>query len=107
MALSNIVDTARRMVEDAVELYAEDADDWRCHELTDRDTELDAMCAHAGRVVTLTLLDHQTSVAADERLVEDTSMLLLTVRGLERVGDHAVNVAARTLYMTEGDDSLL
>ncbi|MFC7226657.1 phosphate signaling complex protein PhoU [Salinirubellus salinus] len=108
VALSDIVDAARRMVADAVELYAEDGDEWRCHELADRDTELDAMCAHAGRVVTLALLDHQASADdAAERLVEDVSTLLLTVRDLERVGDHAVNVAARTLYVTEGDDSLL
>jgi phosphate transport system protein len=108
VALSDIVDTARRMVADAVELYAEDGDEWRCHELADRDTELDAMCAHAGRVVTLALLDHQASADDDaERLVEDVSTLLLTVRDLERIGDHAVNVAARTLYVTEGDDSLL
>ena len=108
VSLSEIVGTARRMVEDSVELYAEDGDAWRCHELADRDTELDAMCAHAGRVVTLALIDHDSaSDRSVERLVEDVSTLLLTVRDLERVGDHAVNVAARTLYVTEGDDSLL
>ena len=108
VSLSDIVDTAREMVADAVELYADDGDEWQCHELADRDTELDAMCAHAGRVVTLTLLDHDDDAEESvQRLVEDVSTLLLTVRDLERVGDHAVNVAARTLYVTEGDDSLL
>jgi len=29
------------------------------------------------------------------------------VRDLERVGDHAVNIAARTLYMVENDEDLL
>ena len=33
--------------------------------------------------------------------------VLLTICGLERVGDHAVNVAARTLSMTESDDELI
>ena len=33
--------------------------------------------------------------------------MLLTVRDLERVGDHAVNIAARTLYMVETDDELI
>lgn len=108
VSLSDIVDTAREMVEDALELYAADGDEWQCHELADRDTELDAMCAHAGRVVTMALLDHEDATEDSvERLVEDVSTLLLTVRDLERVGDHAVNIAARTLYVTEGDDSLL
>jgi phosphate transport system protein len=42
-----------------------------------------------------------------EAYLEDISRLLLTIRDLERVGDHAVNVAARTLYMIEDDDELL
>ena len=33
--------------------------------------------------------------------------MLLTIRDLERVGDHAVNIAARSLYMVEDDDELL
>ena len=37
----------------------------------------------------------------------DVSRLLLTVRDLERVGDHAVNVAARTLYMVDNSDELI
>jgi len=31
----------------------------------------------------------------------------LTIRDLERVADHAVNIAARTLYMIDNDPSLL
>jgi phosphate transport system protein len=37
----------------------------------------------------------------------DVSRLLLTIRDLERVGDHGVNIAARTLYMVENDDELI
>jgi phosphate transport system protein len=37
----------------------------------------------------------------------DVSRLLLTIRDLERVGDHAVNIAARTMYMVENDDQLI
>jgi phosphate transport system protein len=108
MSLSAVVDTAREMVVDAVTLYEDDGDEWECHELADRDTELDGMCAHASRVLTLALIDHDsTGESTVEDLVADVSTLLLTVRDLERIGDHAVNVAARTLYMTAGDDSLL
>ena len=37
----------------------------------------------------------------------DVSRLLLTIRDLERIGDHAVNISARTLYMVENDDELI
>ena len=42
-----------------------------------------------------------------QRTMQDVYRLLLTIRDLERVGDHAVNIAARTLYMVDSDDSLL
>ena len=106
--LVDLTETARRMVEDAVETYAASGDAWRCHELADRDTELDAMCAHAGEVITRALLEHDASDQTGvEGLVADVTTLMLAVRDLERVGDHAVNIAARTLYITESDDSLL
>ena len=106
--LEELIGTAIRMVEDAVGAYVESGDAWRCHELADRDTELDAMCAHAGEVITRTLLDHDVTDPEEiEGFVADATTLMLLVRDIERVGDHAVNVAARTLYMTEGDDSLL
>jgi phosphate transport system protein len=106
--IEELIGTAIRMVEDAVGAYAESGDAWRCHELADRDTELDAMCAHAGEVITRALLDHDVTDPEEiEGLVADATTLMLLVRDIERVGDHAVNVAARTLYMTEGDDSLL
>ena len=106
--LADLTGTALRMVEDAVEAYAESGDAWRCQELADRDTELDAMCAHAGEVITRTLIEHDVSDTEDvEELVADVTTLMLVVRDLERVGDHAVNIAGRTLYITEGDDTLL
>ncbi|MEF8840525.1 MAG: phosphate signaling complex protein PhoU [Haloarculaceae archaeon] len=106
----DLTEAAVRAVEDAVGTYAESGDAWRCHELADRDTELDAMCAHAREVVTRALLEREV-VDADtgdvEGLVADVTTLMLVVRDIERVGDHAVNIAARTLYITESDDSLL
>jgi len=42
-----------------------------------------------------------------ERLMDDVTRLLLTIRDLERVSDHAENVAARTNYATTGDDDLI
>jgi len=42
-----------------------------------------------------------------EQLLDDVSRLLLTVRDLERIGDHAVNIAARTLYANDSDRKLI
>jgi phosphate transport system protein len=49
----------------------------------------------------------ETTEAEVEQLMADVSRMLLTIRDLERVGDHAVNIAARTLYMVENDDDLI
>ncbi len=107
--LGDIGALAIRMVEDAVDAYVRRDDGWLCHEVADRDNELDALCAHASNVVVRTLIEHELDdddLDADA-LADDVSVLFLTLRDLERVGDHAVNVAARTLYMATGSDELI
>jgi phosphate transport system protein len=42
-----------------------------------------------------------------DAVVDDATRVLLIVRDLERVGDHAVNVCARTLYAAENDTELI
>jgi phosphate transport system protein len=95
------------MVEDAMNAYAgEDVD--ACFEIADRDDELDALCEHASQVVVRDLIEYELEEdTAVEDVLNDVSRLLLTVRDLERVGDHAVNIAARTVYMVENDDELI
>jgi phosphate transport system protein len=53
------------------------------------------------------LLERDPNTPELEDLLGDANHLLLTIRDLERAGDHAVNVAARTYYMIESDDALL
>jgi phosphate transport system protein len=97
--------SAASMVEDAVAAY-ETGDTEACFGIADSDEVLDTRCDSANRRVVADLMrggDEWGTQAA----VEDASRLLLTVRDLERVGDHAVNIAARTLYMLENDDELI
>jgi len=96
------------MVEDAMEAYA-DEDVEACYEIADRDEHVDDMCEAASEVVVRELIEREDVQTEEEiqRTMQDVYRLLLTIRDLERVGDHAVNIAARTLYMVESDDDLL
>ena len=123
--LTAIGSLAKRMVTEAIEAYATGEDEWACREVAAVDDDLDARCEHASKVVVRYLLgfeleggggsgtdtDGEESVDGEstsvERLLADVSLLLYTIRDLERIGDHAVNVAARTLYMVESDAALV
>ena len=108
--VQSIGQAAAEMLEDAMDAYAED-DVEACYAIAERDDEVDEMCKRATDAVVHELieaeLDRENETDDVETLMQDVSRLLLTVRDLERVGDHAVNVAARTLYMVENDPSLL
>jgi len=108
-------DVAER-VEDAMDAYAaEDAD--ACFAIAESDEEIDRRCTKASEVVVRDLIETEIGAGDDgldpdaepeiEGLMDDVSRLLLTIRDLERVGDHAVNIAARTLYLVENDDELI
>jgi phosphate transport system protein len=93
------------MLEDAVAAYR-DGDAEAAREIAARDDEIDRLCETASRTVIEDLLRTDYGDDAQARL-EDASRLLLMIRDLERVGDHAVNVCARVVYMTEHDAELL
>ncbi|MFB6304498.1 MAG: phosphate signaling complex protein PhoU [Haloferacaceae archaeon] len=102
-----IGEDAREMLADAVAAYRTE-DVARCRAVAERDDDLDALCARAGERVVRDLIERDGVDAWDvERVIDDVSRVLLTLRDVERVGDHAVNVAARTLYMVENDPALV
>ncbi len=98
------------MIEESMAAYANETVE-ACYEIADRDDNLDERCARASEIVVRDLIETELDEGADEAAIEamlqDVSRLLLTIRDLERVGDHAVNISARTLYMVENDDELL
>lgn len=105
-----IGDLTLAMVDEAMTAYAAE-DAGACHALSDRDDELDALCERASGIVVRDLIetefDGREQDEKIEQLMRAVSRLLLTIRDLERVGDHAVNIAARTLYMVENSDELI
>jgi len=100
------------MVEDAMTAYAERDID-TCYDIAERDNEIDALCERASEMVIRDLVETEleerehTTEDEMEEFMQEVSRMLLTIRDLERVGDHAVNIAARTLYMIENDDALI
>ena len=102
-----IGDFAEAMVADAMEAYAA-GDAEACYAIDDRDSELDERCDRASDTVVRELIGIEDEASEDvDQLMADVSRLLLTIRDLERVGDHAVNISARTLYMVDNDDELI
>ena len=90
---------------DALAAY-ETGDAERCRTVAAADTDLDQRCGAATDDLVRALVGRspEDDVAAT---LADTKRYLLTVRDLERAGDHAVNIAARTLYMVENDAALI
>lgn len=103
-----IGETVMEMIEGAMEAYAEESVE-KCYDIAAEDDLVDEMCENASGTVARDLIERKDIDSEDEvqRIMQDVVRLLLTIRDLERIGDHAVNIAARTLYMVESSDDLL
>jgi len=110
--IQSIGEDTLEMVEDAMLAYADRTPD-TCFEIADADDEIDARCERASELVVRDLIETELEDEGEsddediEQFLQEVSRMLLTIRDLERVGDHAVNIAARTLYMVENDDALI
>jgi len=105
--IQEIGETTLAMLDSAMEAYAEE-DRELCYTVNDRDDDLDEECEIASGTVVRELIEgEQLGDTEIEPFMEDVSRLLLTIRDLERVGDHAVNIAARALYMIDNNDELI
>ena len=109
VAVNEIGRDAMALVERSLEAYAT-ADADACWEIAASDDNIDALCQRASETVARALIEREAGSDdpwAVEQLLDDVSRVLLTVRDLERIADHAVNIAARTLYMVENDPALI
>jgi phosphate transport system protein len=104
--VDDLTGIAAEMVERALDAYEAGAPDL-CRAVADQDDELDGLCERVAQVVIEDLVGREVERATDDDLMAGVRRLLVTVRDIERVGDHAVNIAARTLYMVEASEALL
>jgi len=104
--VTDIADMAIAQVKAALDAYVDDDPDL-CRTVAADDADIDQRCEAAADDLVRFLVDYDATPNGLETLLADTQLFLLTVRDLERVGDHAVNIAARTLYMIENDDELI
>lgn len=98
---------AGEMVAGATDAYTR-GDAEKARTVAARDTTLDERCKRTSEQIVRELVTGNASAAEplDARLAA-VSRALLTIRDIERVGDHAVNICARTVYLTENDDELI
>jgi phosphate transport system protein len=66
------------------------------NDVLDRDRQLDEEFAAALRQV-------MSFVIEDQQFLRPTVDTVFALKGLERIGDHAKNVAEQVLYMVEGE----
>jgi phosphate transport system protein len=96
------------MLDDAMDAYADD-DKQLCYAVNERDDDLDYLCEVASDTVVRELIESEQMQSDEdiEHFMEDVSRFLLTIRDIERIGDHSVNIAARALYMIDNNDELI
>lgn len=104
--IPSMAEESATMIADAITAF-EGVDADACREIMVRDDQIDQLADHASRQVLDETMRSDTEVVSSDESHEDTLRLLLTVTDIEQVADHATNIAARTVYMATGDDSLL
>ena len=106
--IQELGDVTLEMLDEAMAAYAEE-DREQCYGVDERDDDLDYLCEVASDTVVRELIEHDQLDGNEEieAYMEDVSQFLLTIRDIERIGDHSVNIAARALYMIENNDELI
>ncbi|EMA36354.1 phosphate signaling complex protein PhoU [Halobiforma nitratireducens] len=104
--IPSIAQESATMVADAIDAF-ESSDTDACQEIIARDDQIDQLAKHASRQVFHETATLDAAIVDLDEHHERVLRLVITVADIEHVADHATNVAARTVYMVTGDDSLL
>lgn len=100
---------AGEMLEDSLNYY-DHHDLEKARQLVERDDEMDRMCEESTNEILGHLIEKESKTLTTEeatQLGQQVSTELLTIRDLERVADHATNIAARTIYLVSSTRELI
>jgi phosphate transport system protein len=94
--LQNMFGLASGILHDSIRSFA-DRDDALARGLKGRDRELDAL---HHRIIE----DYTERMASDTSRIRDYLDLVLVARNIERIGDHATNIAEDAVFITSAED---
>ncbi|MEK7866863.1 MAG: phosphate signaling complex protein PhoU [Planctomycetota bacterium] len=91
-----MADTARRMLREALDAFVR-RDAAMAQKVLDTDDEVDALKDQSFRALL-------TYMMSEPQTIPRALPLILIARNLERVGDHATNIAEEVIYLVQGRD---
>ena len=95
VGLRHMNDVATELMKDVLDAYAQ-RDAERAHDVWERDADLDALEDSVFR-------DLLTHMMEDPRNISFCAHLLFCSKNIERIGDHATNIAETVVYLVTGE----
>jgi phosphate transport system protein len=95
IGLKHMNEVATELLKDVLDAYAQ-RDEERAREVWERDVELDALEDSVFR-------DLLTHMMEDPRNISFCAHLLFCSKNIERIGDHATNIAETVVYLVTGE----
>ena len=95
VGLKHMNEVATELLKDVLDAYAQ-RDDARAREVWERDVDLDALEDSVFR-------DLLTHMMEDPRNISFCAHLLFCSKNIERIGDHATNIAETVVYLATGE----
>ncbi len=95
-AIPNMAKLAQEIIKDVLDAYIE-SDAEKAHRVWERDQEVDDMYNSLFR-------ESLTYMMEDPRNITASTHLLFSAKNIERIGDHATNIAETIYYRIKGED---
>ena len=95
IGVKHMIEVANELLKDVLDAYAQ-RDAERAREVWERDVDLDALEDSVFR-------DLLTHMMEDPRNISFCAHLLFCAKNIERIGDHATNVAETVVYLVTGE----
>ncbi|MFQ5891898.1 MAG: phosphate signaling complex protein PhoU [Candidatus Methanofastidiosia archaeon] len=93
--IANMAELGRKMLKMSMHIYMEERDE-NADEVFELDNEVDSTYHQLFRELTSYMME-------DPKTITQASQFMLVARHLERIADHALNIANRVIYMVRAD----